>query len=313
MPNDDRFGDFGIWRDTFISQAKAEHATAIADRTAKIDEAKRHRAVFDYLSAIHALEAIPEQLRSNDAKELLNLTRAENDEATSLLDTIRRRIAVKDLDELPPLVQRAITLRGDRQDLPKLMAQLVEREQRIATRDRQQRAWVKTTFDKAWQAFREQGDPKAALNAVAPVEQLLDQDQAKQMARIRDAIGAEKRLGERLIAAKADGTITTSEVVELAQDLADCLALMPKNARLLAFREQVLGRIAKAPNEYARHVSELRSFLAALDNSALQSLPDVLRTPFLASRHLVSCPKCGVGIKPSRLEWHVGHKCPGRR
>ena len=228
MPNDDRFGDFGIWRDTFISQAKAEHATAIADRTAKIDEAKRHRAVFDYLSAIHALEAIPEQLRSNDAKELLNLTRAENDEATSLLDTIRRRIAVKDLDELPPLVQRAITLRGDRQDLPKLMAQLVEREQRIATRDRQQRAWVKTTFDKAWQAFREQGDPKAALNAVAPVEQLLDQDQAKQMARIRDAIGAEKRLGERLIAAKADGTITTSEVVELAQDLADCLALIPK-------------------------------------------------------------------------------------
>ena len=313
VPNDDRFSDYGIWRDTFISQAKAEHATAIADRTAKIHEAKRHRAVFDYLSAIHALEAIPEQLRSNDAKELLNLTRAENDEATSLLDTIRRRIAVKDLDELPPLVQRAITLRGDRQDLPKLMAQLVEREQRIATRDRQQRAWVKTTFDKAWQAFREQGDPKAALNAVAPVEQLLDQDQAKQMARIRDAIGAEKRLGERLIAAKADGTITTSEVVELAQDLADCLALIPKNARLLAFREQLLGRIAKAPNEYARHVSELRSFLAALDNSALQSLPAVLRTPFLASRHLVSCPKCGVGIKPSRLEWHVAHKCPGRR
>ena len=117
VPNDDRFSDYGIWRDTFISQAKAEHATAIADRTAKIHEAKRHRAVFDYLSAIHALEAIPEQLRSNDAKELLNLTRAENDEATSLLDTIRRRIAVKDLDELPPLVQRAITLRGDRQDV----------------------------------------------------------------------------------------------------------------------------------------------------------------------------------------------------
>jgi formylglycine-generating enzyme required for sulfatase activity/serine/threonine protein kinase len=310
VPNDDRFSDYGIWRDAFITAANAEHATAIADRSSKIGQAKRHRAAFDYPSAIHALEAIPEQLRSSDAKELLDLTRAESDEATRLLDTIRNRIAAKNLDELPPLVQRAIALRGDRQDLPKLMAQLVEREQRIAARDRQQRAWVKTTFDDAWQAFREQGDPKAALKAVSPVEQLLDQEQSKQMAWIRDAIEAEKRLGERLVAVKADGTITTSEVVELAQGLADCLAFMPKNARLLAFREQLLGRIAKAPNEFARHVSELRSFLAALDNSAIQSLPDVLRTPFLASRHLVSCPKCGVGIKPSRLEWHLSHKCP---
>ena len=313
VPNDNRFSDYGIWRDTFISEATAEHATAIADRTAKIDQAKRHRSAFDYRSAIHALEAIPEQLRSIDAKELLDLTRAESDEATRLLDTIRDQIAAKDFDELPPLVQRAITLRGDRKDLPKLMGQLVEREQRIAARDRQQRAWVKTTLDKAWQAFREQGDPKAALNAVAPVEQLLNQDQARQMARIRDAIEAENRLGERLIAAKADGTITVSEVVELAQVLGDCLALMPKNARLLAFREQLLGRIAKAPNEFARHALDLRSFLSALDNFAIQSLPDVLRPPFVASRHLVSCPKCGLGIKPSRLERHLSHECSERR
>jgi formylglycine-generating enzyme required for sulfatase activity len=311
VPNDDRFSDYGIWRDAFITAAKTEHATAIADRTEKLEQAKRHRAAFDYPSAIHALEAIPEQLRSLDASELLNLTRAESDEATSLLASIRNRIAVKDLDELAPLVQRAMVLRGDRQDLPKLLTQLIEREQRIAARDRQQREWVKATFLNALQIFREQGDPKTALNVAAPIEQLLDRDQIAQLAKIRNAIDAEKRLGERLIAAKADGAITTHETVELAQGLAECLALMPKSARLLSFRDQLIARINKAPNEFARHMSELRSFLAVLDNSTLKSVPEVLRASFLGSRNLVACPQCGVGIKASRLEWHLAHKCPG--
>ncbi|MFM8952318.1 MAG: SUMF1/EgtB/PvdO family nonheme iron enzyme [Planctomycetaceae bacterium] len=311
IPADTRFSDYDKWRQAFLDETGAERSTAVADRDSKLNEAKKHRSAFDYAGAIHTLETIPETLRTNDVNRLLDASRSESNEAARLLETIRERIAAKELNELAPLVQRAMTLRGDRQDLPKLLAQLVEREQRLAARDRQQREWVQATANRAWEVFRQQGDARAALDIATPIERLLNEEQATQISRMRDAIEAEKRLGERLAAAKADGTITTDEVVDLSRALADCLTFMPKNPRLLAFRDQLIGRITKVPSDFILRQSDLHSFLSLLDTAALQALPEAIRGPFLAKRHLAPCPQCGVALKPSRMEWHLANKCPG--
>ncbi len=311
IPADTRFSDYDEWRQAFLDETGAERSTAVADRDSKLNEAKKHRSAFDYAGAIHTLETIPETLRTNDVNRLLDASRSESNEAARLLETIRERIAAKELNELAPLVQRAMTLRGDRQDLPKLLAQLVEREQRLTARDRQQREWVQATANRAWEVFRRQGDARAALDIATPIERLLNEEQATQISRMRDAIEAEKRLGERLAAAKADGTITTDEVVDLSRALADCLTLMPKNPRLLAFRDQLIGRITKVPSDFILRQTDLHSFLSLLDTAALQALPEAIGRPFLAKRHLAPCPQCGVALKPSRMEWHLANKCPG--
>jgi formylglycine-generating enzyme required for sulfatase activity len=309
---DKRFEVFAKWGEAFCRDTAEEKAREWAARDSKLREAQTHRKAFDYAAAIHSIESIPTPLRTEDVSQTLASLKAEYDESVALLATLRSRIDHRELDDLIPLVNRAIVLRGDRKDLPQLLSQLTEREARIAEREGKQRAWVKDTFAKAMECFTQQGEAKMAIEAVAQVERLLTPEQRAQFEPVQAALAAEERLAKLLAEAKADRVIDSAEVVGLAVAVAECIKLVPKCQRIVSFRDQLVSRIAKSPADYADRVNDLRPLLITLNASGLQALPEVIRDPFLASRHLVTCPGCGVSLKPSRLQWHRNNKCPGR-
>ena len=277
VPDDDRFTDYRTWRERFISQAKTEQQTAITDRAAKLEQAKRHRLAFDYKAAIYALESIPEQLRFSDGSQLLATLRADSDEAASLLATLRARIDSKQLDEMVPLVQRAMQLRGDRKDLPTLLNRLIEREALLASRERKPRDWVAATFHKALDTFNIYGEAKAALDILMPLRRLLTPQQDKKLDLMQEAVAAEQRLGELLALAKADGKIEPPEAVELTHAVVKCLSLVPQCQRVLALRDQLLTYIANAPDQFVAYKTSLQKFFATLSPSALENVSSELR------------------------------------
>ena len=80
-------------------------------------ESRQHRAAFDYKAAIHALETVPETLRTPEMLRDLAQLRADQQESRELFVTISDRVRSRDLVGLMEQVDRAIELRGPREDL----------------------------------------------------------------------------------------------------------------------------------------------------------------------------------------------------
>ncbi len=119
--------DFVAWAGSFVETTEVEKARQEALAAEKLQEAEAHRNAFDYPAAIHALEAVPQPLRGDDARSLLEACQSRKHESDALVATIANRINRKDVGGLLPLVERAAELRGDRKDLAKIRGQLIER------------------------------------------------------------------------------------------------------------------------------------------------------------------------------------------
>ena len=253
---DIRFGDFQEWGRAFRDRVATEKAAADELVAARVGEARTHQAAYDYAAAIQALESLPEQQHWGHVATLLQELRSQAGESKQLLETIKGRIAARDLDGLLELATRALTLRGDRADLRKLVAQLEERDEKL--RDQRSKAFA------AAQRLFEAGDAKAAMEQVAPFRTGLAADQVEIQDFLQQALEEEAKLSQLLTAAKADGTITPDEVVLLANQAARCLEKNPNHARINALRQQLVDRIEKKPSDFAQKVEALMPLVTSL-------------------------------------------------
>lgn len=246
---DIRFGDFQKWGSAFTYRVATQRKAADELVATRVGEARTHQAAYDYAAAIQVLESLPEQQRRGHVATLLQELRARAEESKQLLETIKARIAARNLDGLLELATRALTLRGDRADLHKLVAQLQDREERL----RDQRT---TAFASAQRLF-DAGDAKAAMEQVAPLSSGLTPSQIQLKELVKGAAWHEDELTRLLASAKADGTITADEVVLLVNQTVRCLQVNPRHGKISALLQQLVDRIEKKPADYVRKMKAL--------------------------------------------------------
>lgn len=248
---DSRFGEFKEWGHAFSDRVATEKRAADELVAARVGEARTHQAAYDYAAAIQVLESLPEQQQRGHVAALLQELRTQAEESKHLLETIKGRIAARNLDGLLELATRALSLRGDRADLQKLVAQLQEREATL--RDQRSKAFASA------QRLFDAGDAKAAMELLAPLSSGLTASQIQFKELVKGATWHEDELTRLLASAKADGTITADEVVLLANQTVRCLQVNPRHGKIAALLQQLIDRIEKKPADYGNRVEQLLS------------------------------------------------------
>ena len=150
---DERIAEHVPWAKEFVPATEAEWERAQNSAREHFEEARKHRDAFDYTSAIHAVESVPEAMRTSEISGYLQQLERDRAESEELIKTISERVKRRDLKGLLGQVERAVELRGDRTDLHKLAGQLREREEKR----RQQRG----DADDVWAAMPEHDDGSA--------------------------------------------------------------------------------------------------------------------------------------------------------
>jgi len=125
---DSRLQQQAEWAVSFLTEIEAEQERQHQKAENHYIEAQKHREACDYKSAIQALETIPLALRLGEKNRYLCELQSDFRESQQLIRTIKARIGRRDLDGLQVQVDRAVELRGDREDLQKLQSQLANRQ-----------------------------------------------------------------------------------------------------------------------------------------------------------------------------------------
>ena len=204
---DDRLSQFRLWEDEFAASVNTEWKQQQGAVRQHFNEAKKHREVFDYDSAIAAIELVPEALLTSDMKSYFSSLESDRSELASLVSEIRTSIQQRDLDELLPKVERALALSRDHADLITLHQQLMTRNEKL----------VKKRDETCVQAavLLKERDARAALKLVERVRVNLTISQQDLVARVKGIVFAEAELSSLLKDAKLDGVVDSKEVVEL--------------------------------------------------------------------------------------------------
>ena len=140
---DPRLKQLVPWATEFVAKIGKAREAQLAQAGVRIAEALKHEGSFDYASAVHALEQVPEILRSRalsghtDTVETALARVSEKKAEVSRLERfVKERITSRELSELLPHVRQLLLLRPDRTDVRKLCSQLEERQQKlVAQRD----------------------------------------------------------------------------------------------------------------------------------------------------------------------------------
>jgi len=167
---------------------------------------------------------------------------------------------------LHSLAVRALALRGDREDLRKLVSQLQEREDR-------RRLQAEEALDAATRLLHETGDARNALEKLKPFASWATPEYSRFLEIVHKAVEEENKFTLMLTAAKSDGKITPAEVVDLATQVSRCLAWNPKHPRIRTLGDQLLIRITKEPRQYLASIDALGPFFSSLNCD----LPEPLR------------------------------------
>jgi formylglycine-generating enzyme required for sulfatase activity/serine/threonine protein kinase len=267
--NDRRTSTHRDWAVEFAEVTGQEKVRQLVSAQLHFEEAHKHRSAFDYGAAIQAVEAIPRPLRSPEQSAFLAKLESERSESAELLERIKVRIQNRELDELLPLVERAVSLRGDREDLKKLATQLAEREQK-QTSERAE------AFARA-ESLLAEGNAEEALKIVKPISpSRLIASKKSLLTRLQQIGAAEAELKEMVQQAKADGVIDAAEIVALLPKAIKCTQLNPSNQKFLKLRDDLLARTGRVPVEMLRSLppdvisqlpAEIRESLFVLTNS----------------------------------------------
>jgi formylglycine-generating enzyme required for sulfatase activity/serine/threonine protein kinase len=229
------FAAWADWATSFRESTANERDRLRAAADQSVDEARRHLAAFDYLAAIHAIEAIPERLRDSAVVTLADQCRSRHTEAEQLLADITQQISAKEIDGLVPLVERAVELRGDRADLVKIRGQLRERrDSRIA---------------RAQNAIAE-GDFRVAAHVLSGAVAGDFPEHRDLLERVNRGVSLEGTLVRLVKEANADGTITAPEaagILRVAEEYLAINARSEKVTKLAAKCQEILERIAAVP------------------------------------------------------------------
>ena len=247
--NDSRLQHLKEWSETFIAEAETEKERQEQNAANHYAEAKTHREAFDYTSAIHAMDAIPEAMRTDDMRRYLRQLRSDHDESTELIQTISDRVKRRDLDGLLEQVNRATELRGDRNDLQKLHIQLIERREKL-----------KRQRDEAFAAAESllsQGQAKEALaytkNVSTSELRASDNDL---ITRLQTIVKAENELTAQVTDSIAGG-LDPEKVVMLLRATVAYLQMNPRHKKITGMQAQLIERIQKSPDRYVAELAEL--------------------------------------------------------
>ncbi len=141
--SDPRLKQLVPWATEFVAKIGKAREAQFAQAGVRLAEALKHEASFDYPSAVHALEQIPEILRSralsghaDTVQTALARVSKKKAEVSRLERFVKERITSRELSDLLPHVRQLLSLRPDRVDVSKLCSQLKERQQKlVAQRD----------------------------------------------------------------------------------------------------------------------------------------------------------------------------------
>jgi serine/threonine protein kinase len=128
--SDPRLQDYQDWATAFLGTLEEEEQKQKLHVADLVTEAETHRAAYDYTSAVETLGRIPEPLRTPEMQYLLELVRSAKQESSGLLTTIRECLKNRELKGLLELVERALELLPQREDLQKIKGQLESRKKR---------------------------------------------------------------------------------------------------------------------------------------------------------------------------------------
>jgi formylglycine-generating enzyme required for sulfatase activity len=235
------------WAVEFAEATGQEQVRQVDAARLHFKEAKKHRDAFDYDAAIQSIELIPEPLRSPEQRALLARLESERNESAKLLESIKNRMQNHELEELLPLVEKAVSLLGDREDLKKLAAQLKEREQK-QTRERDE------AFQRAENLLSE-GNAREALKAVKPIyPKRLTPTQNTLLEKLERIGAADNELRQMIQRAKADGVIDAEEIVALLPKTIEYIRLNPNNQGFLKLKDDLLARLGNVPVELLRNL-----------------------------------------------------------
>ena len=123
--------NFEVWAEEFAKSVDTEWKQHQDSARQHFDEARKHREVFDYDSAIHAIESIPDAILTSEMRSYLQALESDRTELVSLVSEIRASIQKRDLDQLLPEVDRALKLKADHVDLNTLQQQLMTRKKKL--------------------------------------------------------------------------------------------------------------------------------------------------------------------------------------
>ena len=282
---DQRFSAISEWAKNFGSEIEEEAERRPREAQESFAESQKHRDAFDYPAAITSLQQIPAPfLTTNMARYLRDMEAAES-EAKDVLAQIKQAINADDLDELLPIVERGIELRGDRKDLPILRTQLLRR---IAKRQQLK----KTAINEAKKLLDSQKYEKVIGVLSGVPEKLIDKDirqlQSLAESKLRELRALEDEIeskqdddtadpGELIRALKSYLLLQRHDTVKreslrLAEEAVQSKTTTVSSAKKLIDTqeyEQAIGALADVPPQ---HVDDEVMELVALAESKLNTL-----------------------------------------
>lgn len=185
-------------------------------------------------------EAAEHEQKADAVPEGESCAAEQEAESAALLDTIRTRISERSLDGLLPLVERALLLRGDREDLQRLHDQLREREA-MRTQECEQ------AFARA-QSLLAEGKAREAYQVV----QLLDAtrfapDQSSLREKLEQLFLTEKQIAAMVKDAKSGGKIDLIKVTAIFPKVVAYLQGNPQHPAMSKLRDD-LSALLKRPD-----------------------------------------------------------------
>ncbi len=243
------------WGAAFLEQIEKSRGERIREAVEAIAEAGKHVAEYDYLSAIFALETVPNSLRAGvlpgmreSAGTMLDRIKKTHDEARKLEARIKDKVAAKELADLLPDVEKLLKLRPDREDLQKIRVQLRDRQQKqAAARDKA------IELAKVAIAAHDHEGAVAALSGVVPAMV------TPEVAALRDeAEGLVRQL--RSLAENIKQAIAAKQIDGLLGSVEEYLKLKPGDVEIGKLRQSLVEREEKYAAEIAarlKHAEEL--------------------------------------------------------
>jgi len=238
--SDPRLKQLVPWATDFVAKIGKAREAQLAQAGERLAEALKHEASFDYPSAVHALEQVPEILRSralggsaDSVQTALDRVLEKHAEVNRLERLVKSRIASRELSGLLPEVRKLQGLRPDRADVKKLCSQLEERQRNLVAQRDEAVALARHHLDSQ--------DYESALAALRKVDRSAETPDVEY---IRSEAAARLK---RLQALMQEISLATREkqLDGLLEKVEQALQLKPGHGELLKLRENLHARFIK--------------------------------------------------------------------
>ena len=256
------------WTDQFLHTIEREKQSQQEHTATLLAEARKHEQAYDYKAGIHALEQVPERLRSisvsgvdETVSEVLAYLQQKQQEVQRLDKLIQQRVADQQLDGLKNHVEVLLNLTPNREDLLELQAELAERQQKLEL--------VRDEAVQSAQQFLQQHNYEGCLEQLRRINSTLMTSQIERLRddardRLENANRLDKLIQQRVADKQLDG---------LAEQVNALLKLTPEREDLLKLQDELAERQRKLELVRDDAVESAQQFLRQQNyKSCLQQL-----------------------------------------